>query len=488
MAPSLFPSQYERVSEARQAVDDTLAHWVALTQSPQSPDPLAAAARVTELWTRYAALECELRQFKQATTVFERAVACPVAGNHPALWLQYAAFCVDRRKFSNARKVFVRALHAIAADADTRTTLWTAFHAFVVAHVEPTMTLETLKAQVPLPALEASKAPTERSSEQPQEPLVVASEPLPPVSFDSGNTLPAAVVTLSPGTNEAVVSLPLAKEKEEPTPVVVAVTSPSSRAVVVDPLLAFVDTTGEPEPRPQDDDVPSTTSHKNKTTKKRDGEDAALDADASHEKRQKPTAAEVATSTTEADDPSDDTGAGPRYFRQIPLTLPRIPACPHLLFDTAMPGELPLDVSEELLERLSNVLRDSAVFHGVTDLCASQRERDRATLYRWQDLIGMQMKEGSELFARHAAAEQASKSGTGTGAVDPLERLVRQTQHAAQRREFAARCQMSQQQFIEITGLDRANALKAQQISLENLKIPAITVTSDAQAIATQVQ
>ena len=47
---------------------------------------------------------------------------------------------------------------------------------------------------------------------------------------------------------------------------------------------------------------------------------------------------------------------------------------------------------------------------------------------------------------------------------------------------------MSQQQFIEICEMDRINALKAQQISLENMKIPEISVCVDASVVLMQVE
>ncbi|KAF4317755.1 hypothetical protein JM18_007475 [Phytophthora kernoviae] len=295
----IHASNYEKVNEARQEVDDTLARWVAAVGALS--DPMSAArgsTAVVALWRQYAALEMELRQFKQATKVFERAVSCPVAGTSTALWLQYTDFCVQRKKYSNARKIF---------------------------------------------------------------------------------------------------------DKQE---------------VVIPGVI-------------------------------------------------EPAKATVAEPTS--------------YFSHIPETLPFIPTCPHLVFDSVGDGEAQKQIDNELLERLSDVLGDSAVFAGVRDLRDNQRTRDREMLYRWQDLVSMQMKEGSELFARHVALEMQH------GFSDPRGLIAVKTQHLEQRREFSSRCQMSQQQFIEICAMDRANALKAQQISLENMKIPEMTVTTESEAISLQV-
>lgn len=410
--------QYEKVADARKAVDETIASWVATVQQLAGADAARGAALVTALFSQYAALEIALRQFKQATKVFETAVSCPVAGASVSLWLQYAAFCVERKKFSNARKVFLRALAAVASS--DRDALWPRFHAFVVAHIEPSMTLETLQAQVPVPA-----APT---------PTPSAPAAVPPTALVAPAPTAALPVVVPPATDA-----------------VPPVSAPAELVIDLDPALAFVDKTGSADVAPV-------------SSKKRDA--AALESD-------------DATKRARA-----SVDAPTQFFHAIPTALPVIRDCPHLLFDALSPGTHHVEIPNDLLDRLSDVLRDNAVFQGVKDLSAQQRARDRATLYRWQDLVGMQMKEGSELCARHAAVEQQLR---GANAPETEVAAV-QTQHADQRREFVARCQMSQQQFIEITGFDRASALKAQQISLENMKIPAMRVTTDADAIAQQVR
>ncbi|GMF43235.1 unnamed protein product [Phytophthora fragariaefolia] len=368
----------------------------------------------------------ELRQFKQATKVFERAAACPVAGASAALWLQYADFCVQRRKFSNARKVFVRALQALP-DAE-HAQLWARFYGFVCTHVDNKLSLAMLQHQVmpdrfPLPG--------------------------------AAPTAPAIPATLQP------------RGQGTPAPGTVA---------LVDPVVAFVDKTGEAQPTP----TPSPLAVESvgragdrPGAGKRGPSDPRLAGDA---KRAKQSAAQADAAAPTAAAASDPTA----YFSHIPQTLPFIPSCPHLLFDSVGDGEDQKQIGNELLERLSDVLGDSAVFEGVRDLRDNQRTRDREVLYRWQELVGMQMKEGSELFARHVALEMQH------GFSDPRGLITLKTQHMEQRREFSSRCQMSQQQFIEICAMDRANALKAQQISLENMKIPEMSVTTDSEVISLQ--
>ncbi|GAB9471811.1 hypothetical protein Gpo141_00009010 [Globisporangium polare] len=478
----IHASNYEKVGEARKNVDDTIVHWVSAVQQLQTSGDKAlhmhGVELVTEIWRLYAALEIELRQFKQATKVFESAVSCPVAGGSKELWLQYAAFCIERKKFSNARKIFVRGLQAVKEqDQDA---LWTSFHAFVVAHIDPTLSLSTLKAQVLAPesgggAKSAASTPTGASAAatavaiapqqsnaapnvppQPRvEPQQIAAQQAPAV-YSQDDMPPKSAESIADDAHPAKPAA--AVEPTEPVP---ETAKPEEPVVAIDPALAFVDKTGKTDPPMQLEEV----------SKKRGIDFHAGPEDSKRTKHDGPRAQQARPKLEIGDT---------LYFRHIPTVLPLIPECPHLLFDAISEGESQMEIGNELLERLSDVLRDSAVFQGVKDLSDNQRQRDRETLYRWQDLVGMQMKEGSELFARHIDVELKRTS-------DPRELITIKSQHLEQRREFITRCQMSQQQFIDITGMDRVNALKAQQISLENMKIPEMTVTADPGVIAMQV-
>ncbi|KAG6953982.1 hypothetical protein JG687_00012089 [Phytophthora cactorum] len=423
----LFPC-YEKVVDARKDVDDTLAKWVA---SIQAQSDAKSAARgsivVVALWRQYAALEMELRQFKQATKVFERAVSCPIAGSSTALWLQYADFCVQRKKYSNARKIFVRALQTLPEREQTA--VWARFYGFVCTHVDNKLSLAMLQHQV-----------------------------MPDKFPQPGTTSASPSTATAPATSApvATATLPSTLQPQQ---------QPKTGAVsLVDPVVAFIDKTGEvttPSPSPL---AVESVGHAGAVKRP---SDPRLAGDAKRAKQ------EIAAPTAPAE-PS-------AFFSHIPVTLPFIPSCPHLLFDSVADGEAQKQIGNELLERLSDVLGDSAVFEGVRDLRDNQRSRDREMLYRWQELVGMQMKEGSELFARHVALEMQH------GFSDPRGLIALKTQHLEQRREFSSRCQMSQQQFIDICAMDRANALKAQQISLENMKIPEMKVTTEAEAISLQV-
>ncbi|ETV74104.1 hypothetical protein H257_11070 [Aphanomyces astaci] len=155
------------------------------------------------------------------------------------------------------------------------------------------------------------------------------------------------------------------------------------------------------------------------------------------------------------------------YFTKLPETLPITPECPHLLFD-------PLDTSGPLPPNISYHLEDfklsDAVFREVLRLHDAQRQKEVDTLYRWQDLIAMQMKEGSELHRRHVTPD--------TAVVD--------SEHLIQRHEFTLRAASSQSQFIEITAMDRNNQLSAQQSALAALRVPLMAVSKDPSVVTDQ--
>ncbi|OWZ05557.1 hypothetical protein PHMEG_00022335 [Phytophthora megakarya] len=442
--------QYAKVADARKSVDDVLVKWVATVQSQTDVQLVArGSAVVITLWRQYAALEMELRQFKQATKVFERAVTCPVAGMSTALWLQYADFCVQRKKFSNARKIFVRALETLPEQEQTA--VWARFYGFVCTHVDNKLSLAMLQHQV-MP----DKFP------QPGTALLSPNAAGHNQGLLSPNAAGSARLVGSTAFSASVAApiLPNSLQPQQPQPGTATVS-------LVDPVVAFIDKTGEVTPSPTPTPSPLAVESVGRVVD-RSGVKRPSDPRLGDAKRAKQADAAVPTAEPTA------------FFSHIPTTLPFIPSCPHLLFDSVADGEAQKQIGNELLERLSDVLGDSAVFQGVRDLRDNQRTRDREMLYRWQELVGMQMKEGSELFARHVALEMQH------GFSDPRGLIALKTQHLEQRREFSSRCQMSQQQFIEICAMDRANALKAQQISLENMKIPEMSVTTDAEVFTLQ--
>ena len=79
---------------ARQAYEASLLDWVdeILEGGAEESEVGAAKEAVVDLWLSYARLETEKRQFKQATKVYESAVACPIAEHFSRVWIAFAGF------------------------------------------------------------------------------------------------------------------------------------------------------------------------------------------------------------------------------------------------------------------------------------------------------------------------------------------------------------------------------------------------------------
>lgn len=419
--------------------------------------------------------------------------------------------------------------------------MWVRFHAFVREHIDPNVTLESLQAQMraalpgtssirasptngtALPndqqvanertnaaasvatsaAVDVTAAPTtvitpspissgvDKPAETPAVGVDGAASIAQTSSTDSSEAAPPAggdAVEHPAETAEGTTAIPVVSvdvnidaNRSAPADKEVKKTEVAPELVVDgDSALAFVDKTGQelvPAElvKPVDSDPSSTkrTGPADGANDKGANKRAKLDTESLS-----PTQTGVKAEPLE--EPSD-------FLLQVPKTLPHIAECPHLLFDPptnedgginkAAASELP----NELVERLSDALSDSAVFQGVRELCTNQEQRDLDMLHRWQELVRMQMKERTELYARQAEAEEQH------GFEDTRGLIELKMKHLEQRHEFVNRCLTSQRQFIEICAMDRTNALRAQQISLENMKIPEMAVTSDPARVHQQV-
>ena len=95
-----------------------------LHATPTSCEALRVSNAITELWIKFASFEIELRQFKKAVDVFEKALSVtyfvilnPRLSHHflyskdtlvaaqLKIYISYADFCVERNKLANAQKV-----------------------------------------------------------------------------------------------------------------------------------------------------------------------------------------------------------------------------------------------------------------------------------------------------------------------------------------------------------------------------------------------
>jgi len=426
--------------------------------------------------------------------------------------------------------------------------VWTQFHAFVREHIDPNMTLEALQAQMQaaLPGTPSARAsPTNATTVPPPNDQQVTSQSTEVVTSvaqsvaveptDASTTVTTSSPIISGAEKSAEASevtdvaidadaastaqvssadssdAPLAADDntveetakatgvDTATPeITVDANADATHRVSVDKeakqsseapelvvdgdsALAFVDKTGqEPVPaelvKPVGSNPPSTkrVGPAGGTIEGGANKRAKLDTDP-------PSPTLTGVKAEPLEEPSD-------FLVDVPKTLPPIADCPHLLFDpptnadgginTAAASELP----NELVERLSDALSDSAVFEGVRELCTNQEQRDLDMLHRWQELVRMQMKERTDLFARQAEAEEQN------GFEDTRGLIELKMKHLEQRHEFVSRCLTSQRQFIDICAMDRADSLRAQQISLVNMKVPEMEVTTDPTRVELQVR
>ncbi|OQR81783.1 hypothetical protein ACHHYP_16423, partial [Achlya hypogyna] len=350
----IISSNYLQVENARATVFATLEQYANDTSS-------------IALWLAFAELEMELRQFKQATKVFELAVAKWPSSIE--LWKRYISFCLDREKFSNAKKLVLRALDTTNKPTEHEA-LWDLLRACPATLGD-------------VPALQS-----QRTADGAPATAVASSTP----------------TAVSPAIEAPITA---ATEPTKVVPVAAAVSDASSK---------FATTPVSPA-------VPE-----------------------------------------------------PLFFKDIPMTMPVFPDCEYLLFDPVDPS---VTVPTPVLQMLSELLRDNNehIFNSVFDMASSQRKQDLATLYRWQDLVALQMKEGSDLCQRHHAADENTA---------PRELIEQQTQFLQQRDEFTGRCAKAQQQFIDVQGLTRKTTLATQQRALQELRIPLMVVTEDPAMIAQQ--
>ncbi|ELR24665.1 uncharacterized protein ACA1_172920 [Acanthamoeba castellanii str. Neff] len=66
----------------------------------------AALERAFELWSLFAKFETHIRQYRQAVTVYERAIVAI----EPRLWREYAYFSIQRKRHANVPKIYQRAV------------------------------------------------------------------------------------------------------------------------------------------------------------------------------------------------------------------------------------------------------------------------------------------------------------------------------------------------------------------------------------------
>lgn len=89
--------------------------------SPESDESKAFQHKLIHLWQCYASFEANLKQFKKAVDIYEKAVADPIVGKSSKTYRLFAEYYVARGKTANAQKVYIDSL---ASDLPQQETNW----------------------------------------------------------------------------------------------------------------------------------------------------------------------------------------------------------------------------------------------------------------------------------------------------------------------------------------------------------------------------
>lgn len=175
-ASSLLIAANNMPTEARKAYEEAILEWTD-TYADSFHDASTTQAQgakraIARLWIEYSRLERSLRQWKQAVTVFENAVADDVVSDIADVWVEYANFYdKERQKPAKAQRVYIRALAAVTAHERPR--VWNAF-------------LQSMRQSAPDLTLEQLKEAVKDQYQEPPEEVVAA-----PSAFATNASVPA---------------------------------------------------------------------------------------------------------------------------------------------------------------------------------------------------------------------------------------------------------------------------------------------------------
>jgi hypothetical protein len=93
------------------------------SENPNSPDSVTMLNLITDLWIAFAHFESNLKQFKNAVEVYDKATSDPYVGKTGRIYQSFSEYHVGRNKPGNAQKVLIRGLCAGLSEPDNKT-LW----------------------------------------------------------------------------------------------------------------------------------------------------------------------------------------------------------------------------------------------------------------------------------------------------------------------------------------------------------------------------
>ena len=115
-----------------------------LANKSDSLEARTAMNSIVQLWLSSCAMEINLRQYKKAFTVYDKALEDPVVNRCSDIYLAYVEYCQTRGKLPQAQNVFIKGLKAglLQTEADK---LWAKFLSFIQAQQNsPDLTVEQL--------------------------------------------------------------------------------------------------------------------------------------------------------------------------------------------------------------------------------------------------------------------------------------------------------------------------------------------------------
>eukprot|EP01039_Chlorochromonas_danica_P009749 gene9749-10783_t len=191
------------------------------SSDPEGVDSQAMAQSLVELWLAYADFEANLRQYKKAVDVYEKAMGDPIVGRVGRLYQAYADYCLARGRPGAAQKAYLSGLSTRDMPRKDSDTLWMMLLGLVQqVNKNATLTLSELRGLVAKQVTEGSQlAPLPSSSSDSNTTSSLTNDRQGGVDFASDNaammTLSASNVVVKEEEEAMVTYMDVAESKEE---------------------------------------------------------------------------------------------------------------------------------------------------------------------------------------------------------------------------------------------------------------------------------
>lgn len=186
------------------------------SSSAVSEESITLKYKLIQLWQAYASFEANLKQFKKAVEVYEKAIQDPIVGQSAMMYRLFGEYYVARGKAGNAQKTYITGLTAGLAKEETNW-LWCLLQQLIAAATGVAPGFPQLKEDIEklvpgaqLPELPSQEAINQILGELKATPLLSSQ-----VASDSKLAVPLAVKSLEK-TNESLLkkTIDVAETKE----------------------------------------------------------------------------------------------------------------------------------------------------------------------------------------------------------------------------------------------------------------------------------